>query len=460
MLGYTVNFKCDNFQEISIKDTISLENENVIILLNGECDNLLREYYTNIRKLIVKTNKVIILDDNSHISNQISMLMCLYEKYDIYKVSNSLTGDYINTLLDREPTIEEVETFINADVAGYAELNNIILDLMDAVKSKDINRITDVLSDKINEIENFTGLIDYLRTMTNNIIDGSAGNSSRQLKEEIEQLKQQLQIKEDKINELNTNIIESRKSNTEYKAEIIKLNDKINKLSEVEPSLMAYNELQTRLINCKTKSVIYFKEVSPVNYINSFTVTLVEAIRKLKKLNVKFIVYDHKGAFLNIYRPPLQLITSNDYGSDRDRVVTSVKDMLLTEVNQSILQDILCDSKWDVVIIYDKLKQATDIVSGNIVSKYYVINSLKEFNVLEREYKVKENEIITRPGLLKDSLTISYSLECEQAKDETAKQSARLAFYFSKMRNMGSYTGRVFDAILEKSNITGIPPRK
>jgi hypothetical protein len=437
----------------------------VIILLNEECE--LKEYYTNIRKLIINANNVIVIDDSSSISNQIGMLMCLYEKYGIYKITNqSLTEDYVTALLGREPTIEEIETFINADIAGYAELNNIILELLEAVKSKDVNKVTAVLGDKINEIENFVGLIDYLRTMTNNVIEDTV-NTGKELKEEIGKLKQEMDKKDSLIDTMKSDIADSKKSNTEYKAEIIKLNDQINKMSEAEPSLMAYNELQTRLIPCKTQSVVYFKEVSPVNYINSFIATFVESLRRLRQLNVKLIIYEHKGAYLNIYKygsvdnkQKIQLVTSNDYGSDRDRVVTALPNMLLTEVNQAILQDVLCDSKWDVVVIYDKLKQATDIVSGNNVTKYYILNSIREYMVLEKEYKVKEDEVITRPGVIRGGLTITHSEDCARAEGEAAKASARLSFYFSKMMGKGDYTGNVFNAIFTKANITNIKPRK
>lgn len=458
VIGYTVNFECSNFQKISIEEAAKLASETIVILLNSSCNDKLRDYYTSIRKMLIKANSVVVVDDNSSITNQIGMLMCLYENYGIYRATgNSLNEDYITSLISREPTIQEVETFVNADLAGYAELNNIILDLMNAVKAKDVNKITEVLSEKIDEIENFVGLIDYLRTMTNDTVEGKI--NSKNLSEEINKLKSEVEQKDSEIETLRGEILTNRKSNTEYKAEIIKLNDKIVKLSEAEPYLMAYNELNTKLLSCKVKSVIYFKEISPISYINSFVVTLVETLRKLRRLNVKFIIYDNKHAFLNAYRPPFQLITSNDYGSDRARVVTNIKDMLLTEVNQAILQDVIQDSKWDVVVIYDKLKQANDIIAGNIVSKYYVLNSLKEFNVIEREYGAKEENVITRVGVIPGGLTITYSQECENAKDENSKKSAHMAFYCMKMMNVGQQKGKVFDIILNRANIQSIPQR-
>ena len=153
MIGYTVNFECSNFQKISIEEAAKLASETIVILLNSSCNDKLRDYYTSIRKMLIKANSVVVVDDNSSITNQIGMLMCLYENYGIYRATgNSLNEDYITSLISREPTIQEVETFVNADLAGYAELNNIILDLMNAVKAKDVNKITEVLSEKIDEM--------------------------------------------------------------------------------------------------------------------------------------------------------------------------------------------------------------------------------------------------------------------------------------------------------------------
>lgn len=451
MLGYTLNFECDNFEKLSIDKALELKNDNIVILLTEKCDNQLKDYYTLVRKLIISYNKVIILDLNSRIKNQIGMLMCLYGKYDIYNVEeNKLNGDYISNLLEREPTKEEVETFIDADIVGYAEINDIIVNIIDTIKVKDIDKLTALIGENINEIEGFVGLIDYLRTMTEDVI--LENNKSQDNQEKVQKLEQELDRYKNEVQELNVDKVNYKKELSKAKAEVISLNEKLNTINESEPTLMAYNELKTQIINCKAQCVLYFKEVSHISYINSFISNLMLALEKIKQLKVKLIIYDQKTAFLNTYKP-ITLITSNDYASDRDRVVSTLKKMLLTEANQAILQDVLSD-KWDVVIVYDRLKQATDLVSGNIVYKYWVLNSIKEFNVIEKEYKAKQTDVITRPGVLEDALTISTNSEYKNGNE-----NAKLAYYFTKMRNTGNNNDLVFNIICKRANIINIKPR-
>ena len=46
--------------------------------------------------------------------------------------------------------------------------------------------------------------------------------------------------------------------------------------------IKTYKELNTKLIDCKTKLIIYFKEVSYVRYTNSLVVKLMEVLEKKK----------------------------------------------------------------------------------------------------------------------------------------------------------------------------------
>lgn len=452
MQGYTVNFKSDGYDEISISNTGELNNENIIVLLDNSCDNQLKEYYAYIRQLIINYNKVILLDKGSRITNQLGMLMCLYGRYDIYKVEDSsLTKDYIDMLLEREPTLEEVETFIGADIVGFAEINNIITQIIDSVKAKDIDSLTAVIGDNINEIEGLVGLIDYLRTMTEGVILGK--DKTKELKDSIVDLQKKVSNQEEEIKELEDSKAQYKKELSKAKADVITLTDKLNSINDSEPTLWHYNTLKTQICPCKVKSIIYFKEVSHISYINSFVTNLIMALEKIRQLRVKLIIYDNKTAFLNTYKP-ITLVTPNDYASDRTRVVSTLKKMLLTEVNQAILQDVIAEP-WDVVIVYDRLRQAEDIISGNIVYKYWVLNSIKEFSVIEKEFKVKENEVITRPGVLPGALTISTNSEYKEGNE-----NARLAYYCSKMRNTGSNNELVFDSIFKRTNIINIVPNR
>ena len=450
MLGYTINFKCKDFDNVDILKTDVLSNENIIILLNNTCDNSLKNYYTQVRKLILNNNRLIILNKGSGIIKQIGMLMCLYEKYDIYDIEdNQLNTDYLSTLLDREPTADEVVTFINADLVGFAEINNILTTMLDCIKHKDLNSLTSLLGEQLEEIEGFIGLIDYLRVITNDTITEKANNNTEELQAQITELQSDLAVKEKRLREANDKCNTFQKEISRCKSDISILNNKITSLSEAEPVLVTYNELKTQIIKCKTQSILYFKEINHISYINSFISNLILALEKIRKLKVKLIIYDNKNAFLKAYEP-VKLISSYDYASDKTRVVDTLKKMLLTEPNQSILEDVL-GAKWDVVIIYDRLKQATDLVTGNIVYKYWVLNSAKEFSAIEKEFNARECDVITRPGVLPDALAISTYSEYKQGNDST-----KLAYYLTKMKNTGNNQELVFSSIFKRANITEI----
>lgn len=121
--------------------------------------------------------------------------------------------------------------------------------------------------------------------------------------------------------------------------------------------------------------------------------------------------------------------------------------LVLIEPNPSVLQDTLTSEAYDIVIVYDRLKQEADIVTGNNVHKYFVVNSMKDINELKRKTTINMENVITNPGTAPEALTISY-IDGYKGRSESQKLTA-----YMSMRNTGTDTGVVFDILTDATNI-------
>ena len=132
-MNYSINIDIDGYNKIEIKDASGIADSNVVIVLNNSTNNRLFDYYSSVKDMILNRNRVILLIDSftSNIDKQISMLMVSYGKYDIYRVDNiaNIDSAYINKLLDREPTREEIEQFIGCDVSMYDKINALLAEM-------------------------------------------------------------------------------------------------------------------------------------------------------------------------------------------------------------------------------------------------------------------------------------------------------------------------------------------
>ena len=200
-------------------------------------------------------------------------------------------------------------------------------------------------------------------------------------------------------------------------------------------------------MKCKAKSIIYFKEITYVRYINSFVTKLFEVISKIYKLRVKLVIYDNRNGFVQIYKP-LTVVGSAEYVASRDLIVNKTDKIVVVEANPAIIEDII-RADYDVVIVYDRMRQPNDVVVGNNVYKYWIINSATEYNTLSQTYKIDKHHVIARPGIFPESIPL---LEISGYSEMT--ESARISSYIRLEHPVMKKS--LLELIFERTNVNSI----
>lgn len=454
-MDYIIGLNVEGLTRLDIEDTSvsNLKNSNIAIVLSSDSSDRLAIYYSTIRTLIINNNRVIlILDGNkSKIRKTISMLLASYRKYDIYTIDDIsiIDKEYITSLIKRNPSEDEVSTFIGSDVTAYSEIDSVIVELSTLVNNNSLDGVRELIESKRDSIDNFIDLINYMKLVVDKQSD--VNTRIKDLKEKIRGLEDSLA---DTNKQLNNAIRDAKDAQAEkdiLKKEAFQAKQKKaeleDKLNSREPVIRTYTEVQTQMIKCRTKVIIYFKEISHISYISSLITKFMESLIKLNKLKVKLMIYDNKHSFLNSYNP-IPIVGSTEYINNKDIVVNQYEKIVAVEANQALIEDVLT-SNWDVVIIYDRLRQANDIVSGNNVYKYWVLNSVTEYTALKKAFKIDKDRIITRPGVFPESISIQT---IPGYKDHTP--STKLASYVN-MKKLGD-NKLIFETLINTTNINAI----
>ena len=408
MARYTVNHDIaeSDRREITDEELTLGEQGLVVVVLDKSTNDQLYSYYNKVLELILSKNRLILImvGSESNIRKPICTLMCSYRCYDMYSVDsvNIIDKDYIENLESRESSYEEVQTFIGGDITAYSDLNTIFLGIENLVNEGNIQGLKVFLEQHISSVGSFTEVIDYMRRVVDSVNSGELQTKIKELKQVLEYTKRDLETKHREHKEAETENMKLKEdlvsSQKELTRAIAKTEELQNQSAPKATVIKTYTEINTALIKCKTKIVIYFKEVSRIPYINSLVLALIESI-KIRKIRVKLVIYDNKSSLSSVYKP-LNVIGSAEYMSKRESFAGKTEVFVVVEPNAIILDDILTHNTpaYDVVVIYDRMKQANDIVTGNNVHKFFVINSSKDFNEVQSILKITDKSaIITRP---------------------------------------------------------------
>ncbi len=456
---YIINHSIEGYEKSEIGNTVLVGKDNIVILvLDESTSDRLIDYYDSLIKIMVSGAKVfiIIVGKESKIRKSICILAANYRNYNIYKVDskNTITKEYINTIIDREPTIDEVQSFVGGDISGYSDISTILLGIDDLISHGDMEGLKGFIEGHINSIENLTSVIDYMKKIVDN-------NSSNELMDRINELQQSLkdltekfeqtEAENNKIKDENLKLQGDSETAKKTLSKVMSEKQSLEKqLSSSGPVIQTYSEIKTNLIKCKTSSIIYFKEISYVRYVNSFVMNLLGII-KLNKNNVKMIIYD-TNVGINTYGS-LNIVSGNDFLAGKRTFLTKVEVLVAVEPNQAILTTILesINPEFDVVIVYDRMKKVENIVEGNNVVKYYVINSNKDFEEASKKLKITDKSmVITRPECTIGPEALNIP-EIENYTMPKTTDAARLSKY-KRLQSAGS-NKLLFDTILEKARI-------
>lgn len=463
MTIYVVGLEIDGLTNLEIKReaVANVFDSVVIISLDDSSNGQLYEYYNSVRTLIMNRNRVILLTvaGESRIRKQISMLMASYGRYDIYSI-DSISGvdsEYISALIDRAPSLQEVQQFIGADVDAYARLNSILLEVSNILDDSNVEALRKYVEDNRETIESSIDVIDYLKSVADSINSGESDKEMSQLRAELESKAEQLRETQAHMSSLEGELDRLKDNESLLKKEAFSAKQRANELETMinnsGPVIKEYMEINTAIYACKAKSIVYFKEISPVRFMPSLVVKMMEILTRVKKLKCKLVIYDNQNAFLSVYKP-ISIIDSTTFLESRQAVINQMDKIVVVEPNPAIVEDML-KADYDVLIIFDRLKQRNDIITGNNVYKYWVVNSRNDMMAVSTQFKIDKRYTISRPGVFKEGISIPEIIDYNGKTS-----SAKLADYLALAIDVQGKKVKITDLIFGHTNIDKLEPRK
>lgn len=472
MTKYIINETFHGYEKIDI-DNIEAANKKdslFVIIIDNKCDNKLSNYYSFINNVLKKHNRVILISvsDKNKCFKPLASLLITYSNYDIYEVENrdSLSAKYLNILEDREPDYCEVQTYIGGDLTAFSDMHMILFGIESLVEEGDDSRLKAFLEENMLSIENLTTSLNAMKKTCEMFNSNELVNEVNTLKDREKKLNKTVAEKEETLKDVKHERDEHKVTAENLKRENDKLKEKTKELQEQSSSsgstITSFKTTNTQLLKGnRTKIVLYFKELSYVRYTNTLVTILFDYLKR-KGLKTKMLIYDTGSELYSVYNP-LRVITGSDYITEKHNLVNKIEKFVVAEPSQMIIEDVLTsDQAFDVVIIYDRMHTQNDIVEGNLVTKFYVINSKKDYESLKAQLKINDVSFIITDAA--NSLNISKEWKVVGNRDfidiptipEFKKHEiSSSSFSFTKYIKQATSTTKegIIDTIIKKSKI-------
>lgn len=403
--SYLLNSNIHGYERVTI-DNFKFDDkrdDTVVTIIDKGCDDKLPVYYNMFNNLLKQNNKVVLVgvNDENKSFRVLASLLVTYNDYNIYQIEdkNTLGAKELQVMCERTPDLTEVQTFIGGDVTAYSDMSTIVFGIESLVNEGNEDQLKDFLNQHMISIGSLTYTLNYMKHICDTFNSDELLNKIDRLKEKITSLEKQVEDSKKTIDDIK---YEKEKIQVELegsKREVNKLkatNTELRATSESGGSIVKqYNTINTQLISCKTKIVMYFKEISYVQYTNSLIINLLKYLEN-SKLKAKLIIYDSQGELYSVYKP-LNIVSGEDYLSMKGTLTGKTKMFVVSEPITNVLQDVLiAEQCFDVVIVYDRLKGIKDLVQGNNVTKLFVIGSNNEYEALKGQLKISDpSSIIT-----------------------------------------------------------------
>ena len=273
--------------------------------------------------------------------------------------------------------------------------------------------LKDFLEEHMVSIENLTTSLNFMKKTCDLFNSNELINEVNTLKEKEKKLSKTVSERDESLEIVKRDRDENKVTAENLKRENEKLREKAKDMQEQVNSnshtIRNFKTVSTQLLKGnRTNIVLYFKEISYVRYTNTLITVLVDFLKR-KGLKTKLMIYDTDSEMYAAYNP-LRVINGNDYVADKSNLIRKVEKIVVAEPSQMIIEDILTsDIAFNVVIIYDRMHTITDIVDGNLVTKFYVLNSRKDYESLKSQLKINDvSNIITNSA---NSMNISKELK-------------------------------------------------
>lgn len=457
MINYIVGYDLYGYNKIDITDSqLNAQDIHCVVVIDKDCDNRLPDYYNSLKNMLKLRHNIILIgiDDGNKIFNTLAYLMASYGEYNIYTVVSKdiITQNYIKTLKNRKPNFMEIQTYLSGEIMAYSDIDAIMIGLENIVQDGNVELVKPFLNKYVNSVESFVNTISYMKTICEQFNSEELVNKVSKLdalitkhKSNIDNLNKEMQQLETENKQIKKELIDAKKDLTKTKED----NDRLKEEYKDGASIItAFQTVNTQSKNCKVKNIIYFKEISYVPYTNSLVITLLDTIKKRLNKNVKLVIYDNKSEFLKVY-DTLQIANGNRYLSNKENLLKKVDRFVVSEPVQNIIEDLISLDNLDVLIIYDRMKTARDVISGNNVVKYAVVNSSTDYTAFIKMVKTfPEDRVITRF----DSEFVDYAIKIPVIKDYKGGSVFAKITKFVRI-DMPDGNTKVIDHIIEKSRI-------
>lgn len=427
-ISYSIEVK-DN-EILELKQQIQDKTNEIVVINNqlsekqDKINNILsqnNESLTDVEELVsqIEFLKIELADkDNKMIEfkNQLTLkeeeLKNMHQYGDKIEELSELIVQYKNQIEQLKSQEEDAETLREALDSKEHEIDRLSSDIE---KYENLSVDLDNLKNENEQYKiKMQEMTDEIQTLKNQLEDTSNKTSTVLGEgisvEEIQKLREDNERLVERCNRYKTDIINLKASNDSF---LDKLRNKAAGAMEFNPLLLNNN---TKI---KSRNILYFKEISYVTYTNTMLVKTLDLLLK-KKQRVKMIIFDKPDEFSPSYQG--LTIVNGDYARKKDDVLR--KDIVvIMEPNMAILEDILSE-QYTLVLIVDRLKCVKDLVIGNQVYKFWMVNSSSGIqsimNMGSMSNDISSSSIITRPGVGHDTIGISkisdYPTFTEQAK--------------------------------------------
>lgn len=411
MEKYIINGSLHQYTRLEAGDkekASEIKDSLVVAIIDKELDDRFVSLYEMIHSLLCNGNRVVLVgitDDNKSFT-PIASLLVQYRAYDIYTVTmkSVVSDEWVTKVTSRKADLNEVQNYLGGDLVSYSDLTSLLIGIENIIEEGNLESLKDFVEKYMPTLETLSNTLNHMKKVCDSTNTEELQALIAEYKSKLESVLSDADRKVKMIEEL-------REDNQKFQSDVAELRETCSDLkSKLEEAEMAessggvvktYNTLQVGSINCKVKNIIYFKEISYVPYVNSLVLQLFNVIKTKRKCRIKLLIYDTQTEFYQAYNP-LRVVDGREYIANKSDLLKKVEQFVVSEPNPTILTDILT-SDFEVVIIYDRMRGVKDLIAGNLITKFFILNSNTEYI----NYKAKLNiidtsNIITRPGALKD----------------------------------------------------------
>ena len=427
------------------------KQQEVIFVCNKDAKDFPSTVYIFLRDCLRNGKRVflIIVGDSDH--RLYSNLMVLFGAYDIYNIADErmLNERFIRGIVSRKCGIEDASQFVGCDAIAYGNLDAVVLKVAERADELDISDTeADALIGSAEVISYLKAVDAEFNYKEKDRVIESLKSSIEKVTSEKEQLDSDLAVAKDSISNLTSRLEVARARVDELESA-----PQVQQTTTVRGAMIVQPTCLTDSLMTDTKHVLYFKELTPIPYINTFIKYLTDYIRTRKmggkKVVCKLTIFDFNGT-QRLYNP-IPFITGDQYMARRMEMAGSRMEMAIATPQMAVLSDLLtgkfsgADTAPDVLIVYDRTYQHTDIVSGKIVTKFFVCHSRGAVERFAQDFHIKDpSRIITTS----DTFIHSSQLDIPRIKDfkNFESESRRKRAYLGLRTRYGQQP--IMDAVL------------